>query len=76
VAERFPNCNGEITRHADGEPYVKVPVGQSGCVMFGPYELLQPGSYEVTYMVSPSDGFVSDGRDFCWVDVAANIAAR
>jgi len=76
VAERFPNCNGEITRHADGEPYVKVPVGQSGCVMFGPYELLQRGSYEVTYMVSPSDGFVSDGRDFCWVDVAANIGQQ
>jgi FkbM family methyltransferase len=41
--------------------------------MFGPYELLQPGSYEVTFLVSRSDGFVEDGRDFCWVDVAANM---
>ncbi len=76
MAENLQIARGEIVFHGEDDLYVKVGVGQAGCVIFGPYTLLDPGNYEVTFVVAPADGFISDGRYFCWVDVTTNMGQQ
>ena len=51
----------------DGEIFVVTGEGDSGCVLFGPYMHLSPGSYEVEFFVLPAE--LDHDRTCCVVDV-------
>jgi hypothetical protein len=60
----------------DGVVYIVTNEGEAGCVVFGPYTELQPGSYEVEFHVMPQE---MGNRTCCVVDVlrrARTIAAE
>lgn len=60
----------------DGVVYIVTNEGEAGCVVFGPYTELQPGSYEVEFNVLPQE---MGNRTCCVVDVlrrARTIAAE
>ncbi|MBV9289421.1 MAG: FkbM family methyltransferase [Hyphomicrobiales bacterium] len=67
---------GRLDYSENQAPYVRVEKGQFGCVIFGPYEVFEPGEYDVTFEIVVDDRFVSDGRNFCWVDVASDFGNR
>ncbi|HZZ63309.1 MAG TPA: FkbM family methyltransferase [Roseiarcus sp.] len=67
---------GRLDDRDGHEPYVRVEKGQFGCVIFGPYTVFEPGEYDVTFEIAVDDHFVSDGRNFCWVDVAGDFGNR
>jgi hypothetical protein len=46
--------------------YVVTSEGESGCVVFGPYCVLPPGSYEVEFYVLPSE---MSNNTCCVVDI-------
>jgi hypothetical protein len=56
---------GTVTQ-IDGAVHVQTRDGEAGCVLYGPYRVLQPGSYEVVFHVLPH---ALDGRMCCVVDV-------
>lgn len=63
--------------HGDGhEPYVRVEKGQFGCVIFGPYTVFEPGEYDVAFEIAVDDRFISEGQNFCRVDVASDFGNR
>ena len=56
---------GKVKRY-DGAIYIVTSEGQSGCVVFGPYCVLSPGSYEVEFYIRPSE---MNNSTCCVVDV-------
>ncbi len=57
----------------NGEPFVRVREGAIGCVIYGPYKTFDAGTYEVRFDIDADQSFRDDGRDFCRVDVTANL---
>ncbi|UDL96205.1 hypothetical protein LGH83_08505 [Lichenihabitans sp. PAMC28606] len=50
----------------DGEDYLITNEGDEGYVLFGPYEVLDPGSYQVEFFAMPGE---IDGSTCCVVDI-------
>lgn len=50
----------------DGVVHLRTDEGESGCVLYGPYCSLEPGSYVVEFYAMPHE---MDGRTCCVVDV-------
>ncbi|WP_131113901.1 hypothetical protein [Lichenihabitans psoromatis] len=42
-------------RRDDGAIYILTQEGEAGCVVFGPYCVLSPGSYEVEFRIHPTE---------------------
>ena len=57
----------------NGEPFVRVREGAIRCVIYGPYKTFDAGTYEVRFDIDADQSFRDDGRDFCRVDVTANL---
>lgn len=72
MAEKLHIRIGELYFRGE-EPYVKVDEGQTGCVLYGPYENFPPNKYQVQFDVLTDEKFIRDGRNFCSVDVTQNF---
>ncbi len=53
-------------RKFDGTIYVVTDEGETGCVVYGPYRTLKPGSYEVEFFAMPQD---INNRTCCVFDI-------
>ena len=56
---------GKVERF-DGVVCIVTDEGEAGCVLYGPYTVLWPGSYEVEFFAMPHD---MGGQTCCVVDV-------
>ncbi len=61
----------------DGQPFVRVRPGFTGHAVYGPYETLEPGTYEVEFRIKPLCEH-ADGRDpLCaFIDIVAGPEHR
>src|SRR5580692_11672303 len=62
VADNFQGffTKDGVHRLIDGEDYISVAEGVTGCVIYGPYCMLSPGAYEVTFALKGP--FVGEGH--------------
>ena len=55
----------------DAKEFVTVPRNSSGFAVWGPYQLLEPGEYDVTFEIEPLE-YDTREKACCRIDVAAN----
>lgn len=60
---------GQLYIDGNGDACGIAEPGEAGNVLYGPYESLEPGIYEVSFELIPDIGFRADGRNFCSVEV-------
>jgi hypothetical protein len=64
---------GQLCNDVDGKAYVQAKPDEVGCVVYGPYQYLEPGSYEVTFELVAGAEFKADGRNFCSLEVVSSF---